>query len=105
MSANLKKLLETERNHVLTPDDEFASRVLARLDSQDAAPSGVWDAIPAVGPPLLGILLTIAFVVLMIQILVPIPPTFASVTGSAGQDNSASQVLIASPVLPHSPEN
>ena len=103
MNSTLKNFFDEERKRVFEPGPYFTQRVMAGLSGN--VPS-VWDLIPRATRPVMAISLVILFVILAVQILVPVERSGTGpIMAVAGQDlTQAEYRLFLDPTVPSDAE-
>jgi hypothetical protein len=100
MKSKLDKFFREERKRVFEPGPFFAQRVMAQVEREKIAPIGLWGWVPSAVRPVFALSLAILFVVLAVQILVPVEPPRAALDSFGSQNLSArEQLLLADPQL------
>ena len=97
MNSRLNEFFREERKRFFEPGPFFTERLFARLSSERVAPLGVWGWVPGAVRPVLALSLVILFVILTVQIVVPVTPSRAALEPYRGQGLSGEQLLFADP--------
>ncbi len=99
MNSELNNFFKEEQKRIFEPGPYFTQRVMAQVASGKAKwTPGMWDMLPSAGRSVLAVALALLFVVLAIQILMPVEPTRGAIEAYVKQDLSPrEQMLFADP--------
>ena len=95
MNSELNNFFKEEKKRVFEPGPYFTQRVMARLASgKRVLATGVWDVLPNAMRPIMAVALALLFVVLAVQILIPVEPTHGAIEAYVKQDLSPSEQML-----------
>jgi hypothetical protein len=96
--TDLNQFFKEERKRVVEPGPFFVRKVMARLEREARegrlAARGVWEYVPNASRRVFALALTILFVVLAIQIMVPIEPRRGTIETYMSSGLTPSETLL-----------
>ena len=100
MNSSLNDFFKAEQKRIVEPGPYFTQRVMARISER--VPT-MWDFVPRAARPVMAVALMVLFVVLAVQILVPVDPPRGAIEAYLGEDLSPRDRMLfinATPQMP-----